>query len=360
MKVFFISDYFRPGIGGLENSIVYLAKALNRYFPVEVLTLASGEDYSEPDSISVRRFGGDGAPPYNSMYDVVRQEASQGNVAVCFFGFSRLWTDEHLKLVENVRDYVDKIVFKVPSLNEYSYYVNNNVRRNRLSCVDYLIALNPAIKNELLSDGILDRQILCLTNGISCDYYSRCSDKHKRQLRLRLGIQGQRVFIFPGRFARRKRVDMLVEAFLEVPEVNLLLVGYFDARFDKGYLFEVPSNRNIQLFNATPDILPFLHAADVYVSASVSEGMPNSLLEALATGLPALVSNIPGHDDVVNQNNGRLFNVNCHKDLITNIRWYISNWHLLGRLSAGARQTATSNYNIDCVARTYRNILYDG
>ena len=50
------------------------------------------------------------------------------------------------------------------------------------------------------------------------------------------------------------------------------------------------------------DVSPFLRAADLFISASLSEGMPNAVLESLANGTPALLSDIEPHLELLNLN----------------------------------------------------------
>ncbi|HSM26139.1 MAG TPA: glycosyltransferase, partial [Anaerolineaceae bacterium] len=56
------------------------------------------------------------------------------------------------------------------------------------------------------------------------------------------------------------------------------------------------------------DLPKYYHASDLYISASFSDGSSVSLLEALACGLPVLVSDIPGNKEwIIDQENGWLF-----------------------------------------------------
>jgi glycosyltransferase involved in cell wall biosynthesis len=169
------------------------------------------------------------------------------------------------------------------------------------------------------------------------------------------------VFIFTGRFAARKRVDFLVKAFSRVPEVTLLLVGYFDDRFDPGASFENLQEGNIHMAGPTYDVLPYLQASDVFVSASVAEGMPNAMLEAMACGLPALVSAIPGHLEVVQSGmNGETFVPDNLEDLMQKIRFFIRHRNRLPAYSEAARKTMLQKFSIEAVAEAYQGILSGG
>jgi len=79
--------------------------------------------------------------------------------------------------------------------------------------------------------------------------------------------------VFTGRFAERKRVGFLVQACQAIPDVELVLVGYFDDRFDAGSALEKPLPANVHIFGPTYDVRPYLQASDVYVSASLAEGI---------------------------------------------------------------------------------------
>jgi glycosyltransferase involved in cell wall biosynthesis len=66
-------------------------------------------------------------------------------------------------------------------------------------------------------------------------------------------------------------------------------------------------SNHVQFVGAVPDPADYLRAADLFVLPSIAEGMSNSLLEAMATGLPCIVSGIGGNSDLItDRRTGRL------------------------------------------------------
>jgi teichuronic acid biosynthesis glycosyltransferase TuaC len=127
----------------------------------------------------------------------------------------------------------------------------------------------------------------------------------RRAMRAQLDVgEDQLLLLFVGRIVRAKGVFELVEAFEQVrrerPEIVCVLVGAHDGFDDsaelRAKLERTPElARGLRLLPACPPemVWEYLHAGDMFVFPSHSEGMPNSLLEAMAAGLPALAGEIP-------------------------------------------------------------------
>jgi glycosyltransferase involved in cell wall biosynthesis len=358
MKVYFVTDYFWPGIGGLENSTAYLAKCLGKKIPVEVFTTTGNSGVELATSFKINRFSASDKNAYRSMARQIERDGKA--TAVCFMGFSDRWTDEHLEFIQEAKGgRANKVLFKVPSVKEFSYYVHNRKRLEKFLFVDHILCLNDAIRDELLEKGVPEDKLIARTNGVPTDRFIPLPKAGKIALRKQFGLDDKLTFVFTGRFAARKRVDLLVEAFAKVKSVNLMLVGYFDNRFDQGSSFSIPTDQtNIRLFKPTFDIVPFLQVADVYVSASKAEGMSNALLEAMSCGLPALVSDIKGHREaILPGQNGRLFKWEDRDDLFKGIHWFVQQRDQYARLSQQARNIVLKDYNIESVAAIYFNLI---
>lgn len=358
MQVFMIAEFFWPSIGGLENSTAYLAEALQAYHEPEVLTPVPGGTFKDNARFPVKRFPSQGHPPYDAMWDYIA--AHEPPFAVCFFGFSDEWTDAHLEFLARAhREGAERVLLKLPTMREFELYVSNEERKKQVLNADYFICPNPAIQEGLIRAGIPRQKTVHRPNGVPTNRFVPAAPVQKETLGEKYGLGADRLaFIFTGRFAERKRVGMLVEAFKRVPQADLVLLGYFDNRFDAGSSFEVPENGNVYLFGPTFDVLPYLQATDVFVSASLAEGMPNSMLEGLSCGLPALVTAIPGHLEVIEPGvNGQLYAPDSLDGLIEQIHWFLQRRDELPTLSASARETTVSRFNIESVAATYHRLL---
>jgi glycosyltransferase involved in cell wall biosynthesis len=121
---------------------------------------------------------------------------------------------------------------------------------------------------------------------------------------------GEDVIVCVSHLEERKRVDRLVAAFAELDtNARLVLVGG-----ERG----APEDRKAQLveqvaslgvtdrvsFAGATDPLPYLWAADVFVLPSEREGMPNSILEAMACGLPCIAAAEAGGAELIDEHSG--------------------------------------------------------
>jgi len=136
-----------------------------------------------------------------------------------------------------------------------------------------------------------------IQNGVD---FTKFTSHDKNQVRRELGVDEQTlVFISTGSMIPRKRIDETVDAFIagkpsEKAELWLLGDGILLDELKAKYADE----KNVKFLGKQSQVARYLSAADVFVSSSESEGMPNSVLEAIACGLPVYLSDIPQHLEV--------------------------------------------------------------
>jgi glycosyltransferase involved in cell wall biosynthesis len=83
------------------------------------------------------------------------------------------------------------------------------------------------------------------------------------------------------------------------PDVQLWIVGDGPQEFSLRKLTdELGLNECVTFFGEQADVSPFMLAADLFVSSSVTEGLPVSLLEAMSVGLPAVVTDVGGMGEI--------------------------------------------------------------
>ena len=176
---------------------------------------------------------------------------------------------------------------------------------DRISAV---IAISTAIRDELLGYGIPEHKIALIPNGVDTDLFRPARDAdERRQLREHFGWPDRPTVLFVGGINRRKRPHLIAEALVELhrrgEEAQLVLAGPVD---DEPYLESIRATlRSAKLEQHlihvpfTPDVAPLYRAADVFCLPSQNEGMPNAVLEAMASGVPCLVTPISGTTDLV-------------------------------------------------------------
>lgn len=193
------------------------------------------------------------------------------------------------------------------------------------------------------------------SNGIDTSYFNPnlFSEDEKNELRIRLGIKDEDfVFIFVGRLVADKGLTELVNAFDAISKQNnqikLLLVGPLESDLDP-----LPSKtENIILNNHSiisagyqNDVRPYFSIAHVLTFPSYREGFPNVVMQAGAMGLPCIVSDINGCNEIVSDgNNGLIIPVKDTEKLETAMRQIIDYSDLRDELQSNSRETIVANY----------------
>ncbi|GAA5026535.1 N,N'-diacetylbacillosaminyl-diphospho-undecaprenol alpha-1,3-N-acetylgalactosaminyltransferase [Marivirga lumbricoides] len=144
------------------------------------------------------------------------------------------------------------------------------------------------------------------SNGINTKHFSmeQLDSAELSELRNQLAIPGEAIlFVFVGRLVEDKGIHELVEAFTALKgNAFLLLVGPFEDEREPVRLDvkeEIKSNVQIKHVGFQRDIRPYLAASDIFVFPSYREGFPNVVLQAAAMGLPAIVSDINGCNEII-------------------------------------------------------------
>ncbi|HCX63323.1 MAG TPA: group 1 glycosyl transferase [Clostridiales bacterium] len=165
----------------------------------------------------------------------------------------------------------------------------------------YVICCSKSLKDMYMK--ILSQNLYVVQNGVDTKKFKPVEDiESKHSLRDSLNLPRDKViFIAIGSLIKRKDPVTIIEAFKAVNIENkavLILLGDGDLM---NQCMNV-SNNNILLKGNVDNVNDFLKASDVYVSASESEGLPNSVLEAGRCGVNLILSNIPQHLEVFENN----------------------------------------------------------
>lgn len=140
-----------------------------------------------------------------------------------------------------------------------------------------------------------------IRNGVDVSQYTKRNLDETLVIRRKLDLPTDKViFVYSGGFIERKNQREAITSFLSMKEYNssvLLLLG--DGRDYELLKKNYGEHENILFRGKVSNVNEYLHASDVYLSTSKSEGLPNGVLEAMACGLPVLLSDIPQHMEVL-------------------------------------------------------------
>ena len=289
---------YLPKIGGLEWSTYRLAKALVRLGHEPLFITRTSDDGKTSDVPEVRfpgatvnewtKISGDWILANRARFDVL-------HTIDCFYQA----IDEQLAFLAGSGL---PTVMKIPTQGYIPRLINTLKRQSLFTGIDAFVALNPGIREELLSEGVNAEKIHAVPNGVDTREFVPAENKGEARRLLGLPPEGL-LALYIGRFVRRKRLDVLLSAMrLVQPEVRLVLVGSGFGQRDsteEEVIRQAKGVANVILREPIQSTLAYYQACDAHVLVSEREGLANSVLEAMSCAIPNVVSDIPGLSDVV-------------------------------------------------------------
>lgn len=216
------------------------------------------------------------------------------------------------------------------------------------------------VKTDLLRFKITTKPLKVLANGningIDLEYFNSeiIPKKTLQELRISLGIEpNDFVFIFIGRLVTDKGINELIAAFSKLSKVKnnikLLLVGPLEKEknpISKETLFEIQHNSKIISTGYQDEVRDYFALANVLVFPSYREGFPNVVLQAGAMGLPSIVSNINGCNEIIiNNYNGIIIPIKNEITIFDAMQLLLEDEMIYHSLQSNARLSIENRYN---------------
>ena len=160
-----------------------------------------------------------------------------------------------------------------------------------------IIAVSSAVSRSLVRHGIQESRISVIENAIDL---ARYRDAPVSTIRDELMIRDAFLYLFVGRLIHQKGVDILLKAFAETKNSALLIVGEGnEAESLQEIVRTLHIANRVHFLGVRTDIPSLMKTADCFVLPSRWEGMPMVLLEALAVGMPIVVSDFASAREIV-------------------------------------------------------------
>ena len=249
-------------------------------------------------------------------------------------------------------------------VEKVTYACATKVYPNSKGLYDFIVEeeLISSIKMKIIANGS--------SNGIDTSYFDseRISEKQREEFLTRLIIQKKDfVFIFVGRLVGDKGINELIDAFARIKDSNvkLLLVGGLESDLDplkSETIHEIDNNKNIISVGFQKDVRPYFAISHCLVFPSYREGFPNVVLQAGAMGLPSIVSNINGCNEIIQEGiNGSIIPSKDRESLYTVMHKIISDEAWRKQLAGNARDIIVSHYEQklvwDALLIEYKHLL---
>lgn len=251
---------------------------------------------------------------------------------------------------------------KIRSLQNYKEWVNNPVfgkitETNFISKrFDFNIAVSRTTKESWCKNyGISEKKVSVIPNGVDDLFFKHAKPRT-------LTIKDKLKIVAVGRLEKQKGHIYLLQAVAHLKneiniEVNIVGIGGLEERLKESVN---TNDLNVTvIFHGSiskEQLIELYNRVDILVMPSLFEGLPLTVIEAMAVGLPVIGSCVPGIMDCINESNGILFQAKSVQGLVEKIRFISSSPHVYSSISENAVLNA-KDYSYANIAEQYHEVI---
>lgn len=198
--------------------------------------------------------------------------------------------------------------------SDVNYWMNNRKAREQiLQAIEYascVICVSNALKEALINHGASEDKLIVIINGVDPKIFN--SDIEPNKLR-------EEYYLSVGNLVALKGHHITLDAFAEMPGKRLIIIGDGEQRTAlRNQVEDLGLTSRVQFIKhlAQAKLAELYAGATATILMSEMEGMPNVVLESLATGTPVIAPAVGGVSEVVNEQNGILLHNRDEYDLM--------------------------------------------
>jgi len=214
-----------------------------------------------------------------------------------------------------------------------------------------ITCLSEASRAETARAGFPGQLLHIVPNGVDAAALRPADVTERASARAALGLPAEgSIALYAGRFAAVKRLEVLIEAMRDAPG-TLILVGDGEREQALRELAGDPAlGGRVEIRGATTDPSPFYRAADLYLSASRTEGMSISVMEAMAAGLAVVAVEASAMRDLLGGGAGIVLDDPGAGAMAAALRRLAGDAELRASLGEAARERALGEFDLGRVA----------
>ena len=352
IKIAFVIDQLNTG--GTERQLKYLIDGLNRdRFDVTLFLLRGIEEHLlRPQNAEVKTLGVlslmslDGFKKLFNFSGYLRENKFE--IIQTFFQDATIFGVLAGKLAG-----VRHILISIRDMRFWATPVQSAVHRIMTGLSDALLVNSNAVqKNVKPLSG--KKPVHVIYNGMPFGLHYLKGSEAKRNLAGELSIDENTPIVVLVSNCNRtvKRVDLLIESLpivLSEREAFFLVVGDGYLRADlEGRTRELNVQNNIRFLGQRQDVDNILAGSDIALNTSDSEGLSNSVIEAMRAGLPVIASDVEGNKELIEDGlNGLLFPAGNYQELAKRILYLLKNADAAERIGRAGQKRVAAKFSIE-------------
>jgi len=225
--------------------------------------------------------------------------------------------------------------------------------------VDGVIAISEGVADSLAAAGVDRQRVEVIHSGVDCERFHLASAAERARARGALGIADDEIVVSAiGALEQRKGHRYLIEAIgaLAAPTSSIKVKGFIAGqgsihRVLQGEIAVLRRLERIKLLGRVDDPCELLWASDIFVMPSLKEGLGVAALEAMASGLPIVASEVGGLREIVKHDVTGIVVPPANANAIASaIGRLAESAQLRAQMGAAARARAAENYSMEKMA----------
>jgi len=330
--------------GGVNNVAYYLPQALSKKVNVTRLTtIKSNKDFPE---VYINVFSQFIKKDFNIIHFNTNPTWINGSsILLRFARFRQACTVLNIHGIPQLERRAEQRYDAIP----FNYWMNT---LSYCNLADRIVVNSEFMRDSVVTWYGLDRKkVVVIPNGVDLKMYTENNNK--------IRLEGDPSIVYIGHLSRLKGIDILIQAIAELtnefPGIKLHLIGNGNDQFYMRLAKEKGVENNV-IFHGwlkhslTPD---YYKSSDICIFPSRHEGFGIVVLEAMASGIPVIASDIPSFREIISNGiNGLLFKSEDANALAMQLTTLYKDSYLKGVLTQNALEKVTS-YSWEKVAEKY-------
>jgi L-malate glycosyltransferase len=239
-----------------------------------------------------------------------------------------------------------------------------------LRLFNYLTSLyisNSAINSKYVesSEKVKTSKIYVIHNGLDLSKFAGLTESYRKSSRNRFGIDDKQILIgIVANMRPVKNLQLFVDMASRIAKIHnntrFIIIGDGEERLQlEKQIDDYQLKGRVILAGQQDDIIPFLASMDIGALCSRSESLSNSIIEYMAAGLPAVVSDVGGNPEAIGGVGGIVFKDNDLDDFSDKVNRLVTDEKLRAELGEAAKEYAFKYYDLKEVVGKHEKLYSD-